>query len=710
MLDIILFIFVIASLLTLGIIVFFNNPKNKVNRNFTNFMLWAVIWIMSNFLESEPFSPTTVAFLLKLDFASAAIIGHAFLLFCLNFPVPTIGRVKECLLFIPAGLFAILSFSDLIVRDIGSYESGLQLQFNTGPLFLIYTVYYFVYIGAAITSLIVKRKQSSGVKKAQISYVLLGTFLSFATAVLINLVLSQLVTLTVAVSRIGIYGLFFLIGFTSYAIIAHRLMDINVVITKGLAYGALTGVIAGAYIGLMMGVDRIFTGVAGYNPAIAHALLFIAVLFALIYVLPQMKIRAIEITRRAIFRGKYDYQQELSEATRIIPTMLNLEQLGSYILTKIRDTMAVDKIALLTYTESEHAYSVLTSLGLDQDTTFKVKIGENSALAGLLRNATTPLVKEEMEKLGTIPEQAMELALKHLDSLGAELCVPLMVKEDLTGILTLSNKRTGEMFSEEDLSLLSTIANQVALTIEYIKAVDRIVSEQRYVGLGKAAMRMAHDIKNPLVPLKTFLQILPDKYPKEFSKMSKIDAEFTGRFYESALEGVDRINLLIERALHYARHPQPAFSPVELASLLDDVLIQEEVSIKKAKIELQKQYDSADNNIKADGDQLIELFSNLIGNSIDAMEDSPVKKLTVKTQGLTERVAVEITDTGCGIPKQRIGTIFDPFITYKHKGSGLGLAIAKKIVDDHKGIIELKSEPGKGTTFRIILPRKHEKT
>jgi signal transduction histidine kinase len=492
----------------------------------------------------------------------------------------------------------------------------------------------------------------------------------------------------------------------AYAIVAHRLMDINVVITRGVAYAAITTIIAGTYIVLMAGIDKLFSALPGYNPTLAHSFLFIAVLFALIYVLPQMKIRALEITRRTLFRGRYDYQQELSEATRLIPTMLNLAQLCDYVVAKIRDTLMSKRLMLFVYEETGHEYLLLNSFGLDRDSVSGMKIAENSALAGLLRDAGKPIVKEELKKTNTVPQEAMGLALEQLTSLGVELCVPLMLHENLIGILALGNKDTGEMYTNEDLLLLSALANQVALTIEYIKAIDKITSEKRFVGLGKAAMRMAHDIKNPLVPLKAFLQILPNKYPEEFAKMASIDAEFTGRFYESALEGVDRINLLIERALHYARHPQPMFSQIELNSILEDVLIQEEVNIKKTNICLEKMFAKEDNKIVADAEQLIELFSNLIANSIDAVENSPTKKLIVKTKALDGRIVVEITDTGCGISKDKLDTIFDPFITYKHKGSGLGLAIVKKIVDDHRGRIEVDSEPGKGTSFKIVLPRK----
>ncbi|MFC1632508.1 sensor histidine kinase, partial [Candidatus Omnitrophota bacterium] len=100
----------------------------------------------------------------------------------------------------------------------------------------------------------------------------------------------------------------------------------------------------------------------------------------------------------------------------------------------------------------------------------------------------------------------------------------------------------------------------------------------------------------------------------------------------------------------------------------------------------------------------------LVANSLEAMEGSSTKKLTIKAQNLNDQVIVEINDTGCGIPKDKIDAIFDPFITYKHQGSGLGLSIAKKIVDDHKGTIEVTSESGKGTSFRVSLPKKQGRT
>jgi signal transduction histidine kinase len=688
--------------LFLGWLVYWKNKTSPVNRSF------AIATVCMGTWSSFPFVATIASTEIKALFWSrvvyiaaiftATIFWH-FVRIMVGIEKKRSERIIIKVSYIVSALFLFILFRPDFIQGIVRFAPHCAVV--PGPLYRIFVLFFGLMCLDGFRMLLNVYKTLRGYKRSQVRYLFLGLSLAFVGGIMHFLA-----------AYVGIEPFphdFLIIAYSlimAYAIVAHRLMDINVVITRGVAYAAVTTIIAGTYIVLMAGVDKFFSALPGYNPALAHSFLFIAVLFALIYVLPQMKIRALEITRRTLFRGRYDYQQELSEATRLIPTMLNLAQLCDYVVIKIRDTLMPKRLMLFVYDETGHEYLLLNSFGLDRDLASKMKIAENTALAGLLRDTGRPIVKEELKKTNTVPQEAMGLGLEQLTSLEVELCIPLMLHENLIGILALGNKGTGEMYTDEDLSLLSALANQVALTIEYIKAIDKITSEKRFVGLGKAAMRMAHDIKNPLVPLKAFLQILPNKYPEEFAKMASIDAEFTGRFYESALEGVDRINLLIERALHYARHPQPMFSQIELNSILEDVLIQEEVNIKKTNINLEKMYAKEDNKIVADAEQLIELFSNLIANSIDAVENSPTKKLIVKTKALDGRIVIEIIDTGCGISKDKLDTIFDPFITYKHKGSGLGLAIVKKIVDDHRGRIEVDSEPGKGTSFKIVLPRK----
>jgi signal transduction histidine kinase len=694
------------TLFCVAVFVYFNNRKRALNQSFTLFALTATLWSFGESRLILASNDVIALFLARLTYPGVIFIAPTFVHFVYVFLGITEKKRKILLraFYLFGGISLILNFTNLLTPSPVPKFSFNYYWESSGIIFPYHFVIWWTIVMYGLFELFKAYATSTGVKRNQIKYVFWGALIGFFGGASNYLLFFNIELYPY--SPFGTYGVPIFPIMVTYAIVAYRLMDINVIITRSLAYGTLTAIIAGTYIGLMAWLDGLFSEFAWYNPLRAHSLLFVVMFPALIYVLPRVKTRALEITRRALFRGKYDYQDELSEAASVIPTMLNLEELGNYVLDKVRTTMLVNKLTLFIYEEAEHSYCFLNCFGVDKDSVSQIKIEENSALAGLLRSSGTVLVREDLERAGKVPEDILDLALKQMQPLGAELCLPLMVKDSLTGIFTINNKGNGEIFTEEDLSLLTTVANQVALTIEYIKSIDKISSNKRYVGLGKASMRMAHDIKNPLVPIKTFLQILPDKYPEKFKEMGKIDPEFTGRFYESALDGVDRINHLIERALHYARYPQPVFAPVQLHSLLDDVLDQEDVALKKAKIQLKKRYTSSPSIISADGEQLMELFSNLISNSIDAMDKVKGKKLQVRTKAVSDRMAVEIVDNGCGIPKDRIGPIFDPFITYKLKGSGLGLAIAKKIVDDHKGLIEITSTPGKGTTFRVLLPRK----
>jgi signal transduction histidine kinase len=559
-----------------------------------------------------------------------------------------------------------------------------------GPFYAIFILFFGILCLDGFRMLLNVYSTLHGYKRNQIKYLFLGLSFAFIGGVMHFLA---------AYVRWEPFPHDFLIIAYSlimtYAIVAHRLMDIEIVITRGIAYSAITAIIAGAYIGLMAAVDRIFGSVSGYNSLLAHSLLFIIVLFALIYVLPQMKIRAIEITRQTFFRGKYDYQKELLETSKEISTILNLEELSRHVVGRLNDIFHASKIAMLVLDEPSQQYVVAAQQGLDKELN-TLRFSAQSDLVKLLKNTDSLLVNEEISEPGL---------KKSLSSIEAELCVPLMVKDMLVGMIFLSPKPGGQMYTQEDISLLTALASQLALTLEYIRTIEKLSDEKRYVGLGKASMRMAHDIKNPLVPIKTFLQLLPEKYPEEYKRMGEIDAEFTGRFYESALNGVERIDLLIQRALHYARHAEPTFSKVSLHKVIDDALTQEEVDIKENRVKLLKDYFSSDATIDADTDQLMELFSNLISNGVDAMQTSKIRTLTIATKSKNHDVIISISDTGCGIPQDRLNTLFDPFITYKHKGSGLGLAIVKKIVEDHNGKVEIASVENKGTTITVTLPK-----
>jgi signal transduction histidine kinase len=113
--------------------------------------------------------------------------------------------------------------------------------------------------------------------------------------------------------------------------------------------------------------------------------------------------------------------------------------------------------------------------------------------------------------------------------------------------------------------------------------------------------------------------------------------------------------------------------------------------------------------IEADPVQIKELFNNILNNAIDAIPDNGKIEITID-EASTDSIGVSVVDDGCGIEKENMGRIFDPFVTTKTKGTGLGLSICKQIVELHRGSLRIASEINKGTQIRVELPRKKPKT
>lgn len=235
-----------------------------------------------------------------------------------------------------------------------------------------------------------------------------------------------------------------------------------------------------------------------------------------------------------------------------------------------------------------------------------------------------------------------------------------------------------------------------------VRRTDRLAS------VGTLAAGMAHEIKNPLVTIKTFTQLLPERYD---------DADFRETFSSLLGQEVVRIDSIVNQLLHFSRPAKPKLEPSALHAILDASLGLMAQQIRQAGIEIDRRYEAEDDTIRADEHQLNQVFINLFLNALEAMK--PGGRLTVATETLRPQpeipglwatpdspaqIRVSVRDTGEGIALENIGRVFDPFFTTKTQGTGLGLSVAHGIVHEHGGMIDVESEPGRGTTFTITLP------
>jgi two-component system, NtrC family, sensor histidine kinase HydH len=211
--------------------------------------------------------------------------------------------------------------------------------------------------------------------------------------------------------------------------------------------------------------------------------------------------------------------------------------------------------------------------------------------------------------------------------------------------------------------------------------------------LGTISAGMAHEIRNPLGSIKGAVEILRDDYRPDGPKYE---------FIQILLKETDRLNRIVQEFLDFAGPKQPALQPVDVNEALESVLALTAQESKIANVQVRKELDRSIGEHCLDAGMLKQAFLNMVLNAIQAMPHGGV--LTVRSGRRSTMLEVAISDTGTGITEENRRKLFTPFFTTKKSGMGLGLAITDRIIHNHRGTIDVMSEPAQGTTFTIKIP------
>lgn len=231
---------------------------------------------------------------------------------------------------------------------------------------------------------------------------------------------------------------------------------------------------------------------------------------------------------------------------------------------------------------------------------------------------------------------------------------------------------------------------------------EQVRRSDRLAALGVLAAGVAHEVRNPLVGVRAAAQLMEREatFPPGLR-------EFTGII----IREVDRLNRLVGDLLAFAGHRALRIRPCNVNQVVEEALRLEDTGLQAGGVTVVRRYDPEVPAVAGDSERLLQVFLNLIRNGVEAMAGG-AGELQVRTR--FERVApqcggraaavVEIGDRGAGIPPEIKGHLFNPFFTTKDGGTGLGLPISLRIVEEHGGAIEVQSEVGQGSTFRVLLP------
>jgi polar amino acid transport system substrate-binding protein len=229
------------------------------------------------------------------------------------------------------------------------------------------------------------------------------------------------------------------------------------------------------------------------------------------------------------------------------------------------------------------------------------------------------------------------------------------------------------------------------------EARERLERADRLAAIGTLAAGLVHDIRNPLVSVRTFIQLLPERLE---------DEEFRTKFRELALGEIDRICSLINDLLSFSRPVAPEREPTDLAEVADQMVRLLEPEARKCEVGLTSRPDAQPIRTVADAGQVRQVLMNVVLNALEACQAGGDVCVGTRRErnGDGDWAVLEIEDTGRGLGDIDRERMFDAFYTTKSLGSGLGLFIAGRIVADHGGCIDASPRNGGGTIFRIRLP------
>ena len=395
--------------------------------------------------------------------------------------------------------------------------------------------------------------------------------------------------------------------------------------------------------------------------------------------------------------------ESLSSVSRTINSTLNLDEALRAVTREGCELMRARMCSLMLLDETREWLDLRASHGADDAYLNKPRLGVAESLLGVVVRRKKALQVANVQADSRY--QNVELARR--ENLVSLLSVPLVFAGQTIGTLSVYTARPYN-FSNEEIRILSALAELSAIAIEKARLYERIVDveeqlrqNEKLSALGLLAAEVAHEIRNPLTVMKLLYHSLNLKFEAKDPRAK--DAQII----ESKIE---HLNKIVEQILDFARTTEPKLAPVNLNDLVDELglLVRHKLSNQGIKLVRDLQTDLP--LVSGDAPQLEQAFLNLMLNAAEAMADGgtlSIRSRVVRARDKSEQVMVEFKDTGGGMTEEQQQRAFKAVLaTTKAKGSGLGLAIVGRIIETHHGQIRIRSRAGRGTAIQILLPVK----
>ena len=405
------------------------------------------------------------------------------------------------------------------------------------------------------------------------------------------------------------------------------------------------------------------------------------------------------------------YRKELTAILRsasLINSSLDIEDVLDRAMKWAEEFMNAEASSVYQLDEKKQELFVRLARGEKKDPIRRITLKVGEGVAGHVVQTGKPMVIQDVSTEERFSDKFDKITGFTTRSI---LCVPLMLRNAPIGALQVINKKTGEPFNRADLELLYAIAQHVAIAMENANLYkrleesndmttqelritqQRLIRSERLAAMGNLVQGVAHEIRNPVTTIGGFSQ----RIKKEFGDNEKI-----GKYVDIIIEETNRLENLVRRIREFAEAQVCILTLEKPDTVLLEALKQAKDTAKEQGVKVVTEIPSELPKMRIDANQLLTALNNLLENALEAMPAGGT--LTLKANLTSEHLLIVVEDTGCGIPKEKLAAVYDPFVTSKTKGAGLGLTLVHQVAMNHHGEIQLSSEVNRGTVVTLRLP------
>ncbi len=596
----------------------------------------------------------------------------------------------------------------------GVTESTWGFMPAAGPLYAPFFVYFQSYLALGLVRLVrAYGSQSSSFKRNRTLLVITGVEVSLLGGIvdIARFMLRWDWLYPIGIPSNAVFALAL-----GVAIVRYRLMDVGVLAKRIVLYLLTSAALAPILFLGLWGLDQVALGRPSASmPADGVGTLTRdAAILLLVFTVALPLLRKLEGgLERLMFRRRHGVRDALVKLIKELGSLLEISALARTLTEGLVTRVPVLSAGLYRYDAAASRFTRLaraTSDSADAPATSPVL---DKALALWLGMTGRTLIVEETSFRGGAYTK-MRAVVAQLEAERVALVVPLFMEGEVTAVLVVGEKLSGEIFDTDEIELLEMLAGETVIALknaglyqdlqsrmeELQRTQESLVESAKLAAVGELAASVAHEINTPLMVIlgnsNLLLRQLPSNSPAS-AKVSIIEME------------AHRAGKIVRDLLNFARKREPKREQLSAHDVLDRAIDLLGPRLALAHVEVERVFDLSLPAIAGDRDQLTQVFLNLITNAMDAMETGG--RVVLQTgihQGDDGRtmVSVSVSDTGHGIPPEHRARIFEPFYTTKSegRGTGLGLSVSLGILQMHGGSIEVDSKVGHGTTMRVTVP------